>query len=61
MNLAAYLHAIFGLVTQAFARATLMIGFGVGTLGTMLIYAGRSVIAIFLRSTRCVAGPDGLG
>ena len=61
VSLAAYLHAIFGLVTQASARATLMIGLGVGTLGTMLIYAGRSVIAIFLRSTRSVTGPDGLG
>jgi 2-polyprenyl-3-methyl-5-hydroxy-6-metoxy-1,4-benzoquinol methylase len=46
VSLAAYVHAIFRLVAQTSAHATLMIGCGGGTLGTMLIDAGRSVIVV---------------
>jgi hypothetical protein len=44
VSLTAYVHAIFGLVAQTSAHATLTIGCGGGTLGTMLIDAGRSVL-----------------
>jgi len=46
VSLAAYVHAIFGLLAQTSARATLMIGCGGGTLGTMLARTGRSVIVV---------------
>jgi spermidine synthase len=46
VSLAAYVHAIFGLVAQTSAHTTLLIGCGGGTLGTMLIDAGRSVIVV---------------
>lgn len=43
VSLAAYVHAIFGLLAQTPARDVLMIGCGGGTLGTMLSKAGRIV------------------
>src|SRR5262252_2477313 len=46
VSLAAYVHAIFGLLAQTSAHATLMIGCGGGTLGTMLTDAGRSVSVV---------------
>jgi spermidine synthase len=46
VSLAAYVHAIFGLVAQTSAHATLMIGCGGGTLGTMLTRSGRSVTVV---------------
>ena len=60
VSLAAYVHAIFGLLAQTSARATLMIGCGGGTLGTMLASAVHTVTvvdinpqSIALRNPRC--------
>jgi len=46
VSLAAYVHAIFGLVAQTPAHEMLMIGCGGGTLGTMLAHTGRSVTVV---------------
>ncbi len=46
ISLAAYVHAIFGLLTQTPAHDVLMIGCGGGTLGTMLAKAGRLVTIV---------------
>jgi spermidine synthase len=46
VSLAAYVHAIFGLLAQTAARDVLMIGCGGGTLGTMLSKAGRLVTIV---------------
>jgi SAM-dependent methyltransferase len=46
VSLATYVHAIFGMLVQTPARNILMIGCGGGTLGTMLVRAGRSVTII---------------
>jgi spermidine synthase len=46
VSLAAYVHAIFGLVAQTSAHKMLMVGCGGGTLATMLVYAGRSVTVV---------------
>lgn len=43
VSLASYIHAIFGLLSQAKARSILLIGGGGGTLGTMLARARRAV------------------
>jgi spermidine synthase len=45
-SLASYIHAIFGLLTQAKARNVLVIGGGGGTLGTMLSKARRKVTIV---------------
>jgi len=50
VSLAPYVHAIFGLVAQTTANATLMIGCGGGTLGTMLARAGHSVTVVDINS-----------
>jgi 2-polyprenyl-3-methyl-5-hydroxy-6-metoxy-1,4-benzoquinol methylase len=44
--LAAYVHALFGLLVQIPVHETLMIGCGGGTLGTMLAKMGRSVTVV---------------
>ena len=46
VSLATYVHAIFGLLAQTPAHDVLMIGCGGGTLGTMLVRAGRSVTIV---------------
>jgi spermidine synthase len=46
VSLAAYVHAIFGLVSQTPAHDVLMIGCGGGTLGTMLAKTGRLVTIV---------------
>jgi spermidine synthase len=46
VSLATYVHAIFGLLAQTPAHDMLMIGCGGGTLGTMLVRAGRSVTIV---------------
>lgn len=46
VSLAAYVHAIYDLVLQADARNVLVIGGAGGTLGTMLVKAGRSVTMV---------------
>jgi len=60
VSLAAYVHAIFGLVAQTADRGALMIGCGGGTLGTMLASAVHTVTvvdinpqSIALRNPRC--------
>jgi spermidine synthase len=45
-SLASYIHAIFGLLTQAKARNILLIGGGGGTLGTMLVRARRKATIV---------------
>lgn len=45
-SLASYIHAIFGLLTQAKARNILLIGGGGGTLGTMLARARRKTAIV---------------
>jgi hypothetical protein len=50
VSLAAYVHAIFGLLAQTSAHEMLMIGCGGGTLGTMLANAGRSVTVVDINS-----------
>jgi 2-polyprenyl-3-methyl-5-hydroxy-6-metoxy-1,4-benzoquinol methylase len=61
VSLAAYVHAIFGLVAQTPAHETLMIGCGGATLGTMIAHTGRSVTVVDinpsplrLRGSTCV-------
>ena len=46
VSLAAYVHAIFGLLAQTPAHEMLMIGCGGGNLGTMLARLGRSVTIV---------------
>ncbi len=46
VSLASYIHAIYGLILQTQARDVLMIGGGGGTLGTMLVPAGRKVTIV---------------
>jgi len=46
VSLAAYVHALFGLLAQPPAHDVLMIGCGGGTLGTMLTKAGRRVTIV---------------
>ncbi len=46
VSLASYIHAIYGLILQTQARDVLMIGGGGGTLGTMLVRAGREVTIV---------------
>jgi spermidine synthase len=54
ISLATYVHAIFGLLTQTPAHDMLMIGCGGGTLGTMLVNAGRSVTIVDINSESVV-------
>ncbi|HSM95598.1 MAG TPA: fused MFS/spermidine synthase [Rhizomicrobium sp.] len=46
VSLASYIHAIYDLILQARAQTVLMIGCGGGTLGTMLVRAGRKVTIV---------------
>ena len=46
VSLDAYIHALFGLVTQSAAKKVLMIGCGGGALGTMLARSGRHVTIV---------------
>jgi len=46
VSLAAYIHAIYGLIQQAAGRKILLIGCGGGTLATLLIHGGYQVTVI---------------
>jgi spermidine synthase len=46
ISLAAYIHALHGLVAQTASREVLMIGCGGGTLGTMLAATGQKVTIV---------------
>ena len=46
VSLAAYIHALYNLVSQTRAQRVLLIGCGGGTLGTMLARAGRTVTIV---------------
>jgi spermidine synthase len=50
VSLAAYVHAIFGLLAQIPGHEMLMIGCGGGTLGTMMAKAGRFVAVVDINS-----------
>lgn len=46
VSLAAYVHAIFGLIQQSGARNILLIGCGGGTLATMLVRSGQNATVV---------------
>ncbi len=50
-SLAAYIHALFGLIWEAKAKSVLMIGGAGGTLGTMLVRKGCNVTIVDINST----------
>jgi hypothetical protein len=52
VSLAAYVHAIFGLLTQTTAHQVLMIGCGGGTLGTKVTKRGDSSPSLTSTRTR---------